>query len=81
MKCIVLLGFLEVENDEEWGAPSFLQSKPESNRERFPSDFGNPNKQIQWKPYPIPKTNEMLLNLEGFQYAMSPDLNTVNYHI
>ena len=25
---LVLLGFLEVENDPEWGAPSFAQPKP-----------------------------------------------------
>ena len=29
----------------------------------------------------MPKINEMLLKLEGFQYAMSHDLNMVYYHI
>ena len=29
----------------------------------------------------MPKTNEMLLELEGFQYAMSLDLNMGYYHI
>ena len=28
---LFLLGFLEVENDSEWGAPSFMQPKPKSN--------------------------------------------------
>ena len=29
--CLVLLGFLEVENIQEWGSPSFAQLKPKSN--------------------------------------------------
>ena len=29
----------------------------------------------------MPKINEMLLKLEGFQYATSLDLNIVYYHI
>ena len=29
----------------------------------------------------MPKINEMLLKLEGFQYAMSLDLNMGYYHI
>ena len=32
-------------------------------------------KQIKWKPYPIPKIQELLLKLEGFRYAMSLELN------
>ena len=33
------------------------------------------------KPYPMPKLNEMLLRLEGFQYATSFGLNMGCYHI
>ena len=29
----------------------------------------------------MPNTNGILLKLEGFQYAMSPDLNMGYYHI
>ena len=29
----------------------------------------------------MPKIREMLLNLEGFKYATSPDLNMSYYHI
>ena len=39
------------------------------------------NKQLNSKPYLMPKINEMLFKLEGFQYATSLDLNMVYYHI
>ena len=67
---LFLLRALEVENDSEWGAPSFAQPKPKPNLVRFLSDFRNINKKLNQKPYPMPKTNGMLLKLEGFQYAM-----------
>jgi hypothetical protein len=38
------------------------------------------NKRISRKPYPIPKIQEMLQNLEG-SYATSIDLNMGYYHI
>ena len=41
----------------------------------------NINKQLKQKPCPMPKINEMLLKLEGFQYATSLDLNMGYYHI
>ena len=41
----------------------------------------NLNKKLKQKPYPMPKTNEMLLKLEGFQYDTSLDLNIGYYHI
>ena len=42
----ILLVFFEVVNDSEWGAPSFTQAKPISNRVRFLTDFRNLNKQL-----------------------------------
>ena len=33
------------------------------------------NKRTLRKPRPIPNIQDMLLNLEGFQWATSPDLN------
>jgi len=33
------------------------------------------------KPYPIPNVQDMLLNLEGFRWATSLDLNMGYYHI
>ena len=73
--------FLEEANDSEWGAPSFAQPKPKTNCVRFLSDFWNLNRQLRCKPYSMPKIREMLLNLEGFQYATSLDLNLFYYHI
>ena len=39
------------------------------------------NKQLNSKPYLMPKINEILFNLEDFQYATSLDLNMVYYQI
>ena len=41
----------------------------------------NLNKKLKLKPYPMPKINEMLLKLEGFQYATSIDLDMGYDHI
>ena len=78
---LLLLGVLKVENDSEWGSPSFFQPKPKSNKVKFLSDFRNINKKSNQKPYPRPKIIEMLLKLEGFQYATSLYLNMGYYHI
>jgi hypothetical protein len=48
---------------------------------RFISDFRELNRRIKRKPFPIPKLQDMLLKLEGFQYATSLDLNMGYYHI
>ena len=77
---LVLLGVLYLANYSEWGALSFAQPKPKSNQVRFLSDFSDLNKQLNWKPYPRSKTNEMLLKSEGFKYAMSLNLNMGYYH-
>ena len=36
---------------------------------------------IKRKPYPIPKIQDLLMKLEGFQYATSLDRNMGYYHI
>ena len=78
---LFLLGVLEVANDSEWGSPSVAQPKHKSNWVRFISDFSHLNKQLKWKPHPIPKINEMLFKLDVVQYAMWIDLNMVYYYI
>ena len=67
---LVILGVLEEANEFERGAPSFSQPKAKTNRVRFLSDFRNLNRQLKYKPYPMPKLREMLLKLAGFQYDM-----------
>ena len=43
----------------------------------FLSDFGNLNKQLKRKPYPMHNINKILLKLEGLKYATSLDLKMV----
>ena len=70
-----------MENYSEWGEPPFEQTKPKSILVRFLSNFMDINKQLKLKPYLMPKINDVLLKLEGFQYATSLDLNIGYYHI
>ena len=74
------LGALRRVNHSEWAAPTFIIPKKDGSV-RFISDFHELNKCIKRKPFPIPKTQDVLLKLEGFQYAMSLDLNMGYYHI
>ena len=55
VKHLFLLVALEVANDSEWGGPSFEQPKPKSNQVGFLCDFRNINKQLNRKPYLMPK--------------------------
>ena len=74
------LGVLKRVNRSEWAAPTFIIPKKDGSV-RFISDFRELNKRIKRKPYPIPKIQNLLLQLEGFQYATSLDLNMGYYHI
>jgi predicted aspartyl protease len=73
-------GVLRKVNQSEWAAPTFIIPKKDGSV-RFISDFRELNKRIKRKPFPIPKIQDMLLKLEGFQYATSLDLNMGYYHI
>ena len=73
-------GVLRKINRSEWAAPTFIIPKKDGTV-RFISDFRELNKRIKRKPFPIPKIQEMLLKLEGFQYGTSLDLNMGYYHI
>mgnify|MGYP002063961838 CR=1 FL=1 len=48
---------------------------------QFLSDFCKLNKRIKRKPCPLPKIQDLLQKLEGFEYATSLDLNMGYYHI
>ena len=74
------LGVLKKVNRSQWAAPTFIIPKKDGTV-RFISDFRELNKRIRRKPFPIPHIQDMLLNLEGFQYATSLDLNMGYYHI
>ena len=80
VKRLCEIGVLSRMNDSEWGAPTFIQPK-KNGTVRFLSDFRELNKRIVRKPFPIPKIQDMLLKIEGFQYATSLDLNMGYYHI
>lgn len=77
---LVRIGVLKKVNRSEWAAPTFLIPKKDLTV-RFISDFRELNKRIKRKPFPIPKIQDMLLKLEGFQWATSLDLNMGYYHI
>ena len=74
------IGVLKKVNRSEWAAPTFIIPKKDKTV-RFISDFRELNKRIKRKPYPIPKIQDLLLKLEGFQYGTSLDLNMGYYHI
>ena len=74
------IGILRQINESEWGVPTFCQAK-KNGTIRVLSDFRKLNKLIKCKPYPIPRIQDMLLKLEGFQYATSIVLNMGYYHI
>ena len=67
-------------NHSEWAAPTFIIPKKDETV-RFISNFRELNKWIQQKPFPIPKIQDLMLKLEGFQYGTSLDLNMGYYHI
>ena len=77
---LVEIGVLKKVNRSEWAAPSFIIPKKDGTV-RFINDFRELNKRIRRKPFPIPNIQDMLLNLEGFQWATSLDLNMGYYHI
>jgi len=77
---LVKTGVLKKVNRSEWAAPTFVIPKKDGSA-RFISDFRELNKRTLRKPCPIPNVQDMLLNLEGFQWATSPDLNMGHCHI
>jgi hypothetical protein len=58
-----------------------LLSKQKDQTPRSIADLREVNKRIRQKPYPIPKIQELLQKLKGFQHVTSLDLNMGYYHI
>ena len=77
---LIKAGVLKKVNHSQWGAPNFVIPKKDDTI-RFITDFRELNKRIKRKPFPIPKIQDLLLKLEGFQWATSLDLNMGYYHI
>ena len=77
---LVKAGVLKKVKYSEWGAPNFAIPKKDQTI-RFITDFRQLNSRIKRKPFPIPKIQDLLLRLEGFQWATSLDLNMGYYHI
>jgi len=63
-----------------YAIPTFIIPKKDGSA-RFISDFRELNKRTMRKPCHIPNVQDVLLNLEGFQWATSLDLNMGCYHI
>jgi hypothetical protein len=74
------VGVLKRVNRSEWAAPTFIIPKKDG-KVRFISDFRELNKRIKRTPYPMPNIQDMMLTLEGFQYATALDLNMGYYHV
>ena len=77
---LVRFGVLRKINHSEWASPMFTISKPDGTL-RSLADLRELNKRIVRKPFPLPKISDMLLGLEGFQWATSLDLNIGFYHL
>jgi hypothetical protein len=77
---LIKAGVLKKVNQSKWAAPTFLIPKKDATV-WFISDFRELNKRIKRKPYQTPRIQDLLLKLEGFQYAATLDLNMGYYHI
>jgi len=65
----------------EWGIPTFIISKSQGTV-RIVSDFRRLKAKIVRKPYPLPRIADTLVQqMEGFQYAMTLDMNLGYYHL
>ena len=74
------LGVLRRINRSEWQAPSMIIPKKDGTV-RFITDFRQLNTRIKRKAFPLPNIKDTLLELEGFKYGTTLDLNMGYYHI
>jgi hypothetical protein len=75
-----VLNALKRANMSQWEAPTFTVAKKDGTV-RFISDFRELNKRIKRQPCPIPKIQNLLLKLEGFEHGTALDLNMGCHHI
>ena len=67
------MGVLAKDSDSPWAAPSFGIPKKNSQEMRFLTDFRQLNKRIVRKPFPLPKINQILYEIDGMQWASAID--------
>jgi hypothetical protein len=80
IKRLCNIGVLEWQPSSRWALRIFIIPKKDSSVCTI-SDFGELNKRIVRKSYPIPKISTILQELEGFTYATALDLNMGYYTI
>ena len=78
---LIKLGVLTEANEYRWGAPSFSQPTSKTNRVKSLIDFRKLNRQLKYKPCPMPKICKILLKLKGFKYATPLSFNMGYYNI
>jgi transposase InsO family protein len=80
IKRLCKIGVLRKVNDSEYQSPSTIIPKKD-HTVRFITDFRKLNEQLKRKPFPLPNIRDTLLELEGFKFGTSLDLNMGYYHI
>jgi hypothetical protein len=68
MKILTYIDVLNRSSYSEWAAPTFTQAK-KTGDVRILTDFRRLNAQKKRKPFPLPKTSDLLTKLSGFKYA------------
>ena len=81
LKRLISLGILEKDSNSPWAAPSFAIPKKNPNEVRFLTDFRQLNQRIVRKPFPLPKINQILNEIDGMQWASAIDLKMGYYAI
>jgi hypothetical protein len=77
---LVSYGVLQKVNSSEWASSMFTFAKKDQTL-RSIADLREVNKRIRRKPSTIPRIQELLHKLKGFQHVTSLDLNMGYYHI
>ena len=77
---LVEIGVLQRQPESPWASPTFIIPK-KNLTVRFISDFRKVNELLVRKPYPLPKIQTVLQELQGFSYATALDLNMGYYTI
>jgi hypothetical protein len=74
---LVSYGVLQKVNRSEWASAIFTVAKKDQTL-RYIADLREVNKRIQRKPHPIPRIQELLHKLKGFQHGTSLDSQSLS---